>query len=128
MAATVIDIHFLLSVFHLLIIAPLFLFVGFQRAATPRWLYTVLLSLGILIGVYHGWRGLVRWQARSARTWVNLFHVLAVAPLLTYIGYLGEGTPRAAYELLMILTWGLVGYHVFNLVRLLEAHPADVSD
>lgn len=127
MAATVIDLHFLLSVFHLLIIAPLLLFVGFQRSATPRWLYTVLLSLGALLFVYHGGRALTRWQARSARTWVNLLHVIAVAPLFVYIGYLGDGTPRAAYELLLILAWGMVGYHLFQLVRLLEAHPEDTE-
>ena len=125
--ATVVDLHFLLSVFHILTIAPLFLFVAFQRARTPSWIYAVFLALGALLLAYHGWKFMVRWEARSSRTWINLFHVVMVAPLLLYIGYYRDSTPRAAYELLMILSWGLVGYHIFNLVRLLEAHPYETE-
>ena len=125
MAATIVDQHFLLSVFHLLIIAPLFLFVSFQRSNTPSWLYAVFLSMGALVFLYHGWKFMIRWQARSGRTWIHFVHLITVAPLLVYIGYYGNNTPRAAYEMLMILSWGMIGYHLFNLVRLLEAHPHD---
>jgi hypothetical protein len=125
MATTIVDQHFVLSVFHLLVIAPLFLFVSFKRSDTPVWIYTTFLALGILLFMYHGWRFIVRWQARSGRTWIHLVHLLAVAPLLTYIGYQRDMAPRAAYEVLMMVSWGMIGYHLFNLVRLLEAHPHD---
>lgn len=122
---TVVDIHFALSVFHLLVLAPLLLYVAFHRAETPTWVYLSLLAIGGLVFVYHGIKFLSRWQNRSSRAWVNLFHVSIVAPLLLWIGYHQHETPRYYYELLMILSCGLVGYHVFNLIRLLDAHPHD---
>lgn len=128
MTANLVDLHFVLSVFHLLILAPLLLFVCFQRAATPLWIYTLLLALGALVLLYHGYRFLVRWMAGSVRTWVHFLHLVTVAPLLLYIGYHGPQTSRPAYELLTILSWGLVGYHMFQLVRLLDAHPSGLVD
>jgi hypothetical protein len=120
---TIVDIHFLLSLFHLLFLAPLLFFVGYQRASTPKWLYLSLLSVGLLVTGYHGYRFAVRWSQSSERAWINLFHLLTIGPLLTYIGYHGANTPRFAYELLLIGAFGMTGYHLFQLVRLLEAHP-----
>lgn len=123
MPATVVDLHFLLSLFHLLFIAPVLFFVGYQRSATPKWLYLSLLSVGLLITAYHGYRFAARWSQSSDRAWINLLHVATIGPLLTYIGYHQANTPRFAYELLLIAAFGLTGYHMFQLVRLLEAHP-----
>jgi len=117
------DYHFVLSVFHLILIVPLFLFIGFQRAATPEWLYLAILSIGILIFFYHGFKLLTRLKNRSDYAWVNAIHVAIVAPLLIYIGYHKKNTPRFAYELLVMLGFGAGGYHLFNLIRLLDAHP-----
>lgn len=48
--------------------------------------------------------------------WVNLVHVLYVAPLLIYIGYKEKDTPRYAYELLALLGFAALGYHIYSLV------------
>lgn len=117
------DYHFVLSVFHLIIIVPLFLLIGFQRASTPEWIYLAILSMGILIFFYHGFKLLTRLKNRSDYAWVNAIHVAVVAPLLIYIGYHKKNTPRFAYELLLMLGFGAGGYHLFNLIRLLDAHP-----
>lgn len=117
------DYHFVLSVFHLIIIVPFFLLIGFQRASTPEWLYLATLSIGLLIFFYHGFKLLTRLKNRSNYAWVNAIHVLIVAPLLIYIGYHKQNTPRFAYELLLMLGFGAGGYHLFNLIRLLDAHP-----
>lgn len=118
-----IDSHMILSLFHLLIIVPFLLFVGFQRASTPQWIYMALLSIGGVVFLYHGIKFIVRLQRQSGYTWVNALHVFLVAPLMIYIGYHGKETPRFAYELLLMLTFGAAGYHLFSLVKLLEAHP-----
>jgi hypothetical protein len=117
------DNHFWLAIIHLLFVVPLFLYVGFTRAETPRWLYLALFAIGAIILIYHGFKFVVRLSNRSSYTWVNALHILTVAPLLLYIGYHKKDTPRAAYELLLMLGFAATGYHLFSLVKQMEAHP-----
>ena len=81
------DNHFWIAIIHLLFVVPLFLYVGFTRSETPRWLYLALLAIGVIVLVYHGFKLIVRLKNRSGYSWVNAIHVLLVAPLLMYIGY-----------------------------------------
>lgn len=116
------DSHLVLAIFHLLIIVPFLLFIGFKRADTPHWVYLSLFAVGIIILLYHGFRLFTRLRSGSSNAWINTIHALLVAPLLIYIGYHKKETPRSAYELLLLLAFGAAGYHTFSLVRLLEAH------
>ena len=118
-----VDHHFILSLFHILLVSPLLLFVGFQRASTPTWLYNAFLAIGAVILIYHGYKLSIRLSQGSGYIWVNAIHILFVAPLLLYIGYHKRETPRAAYELLLMLGFAALGYHMFSLVRHLEIHP-----
>jgi hypothetical protein len=117
------DNHFWIAIIHLLFVVPLFLYVGFTRAETPRWLYLALLAIGVIVLVYHGFKLIVRLKNRSGYSWVNAIHVLLVAPLLIYIGYNKKETPRSAYELLLMAGFAAGGYHLFSIVKQLQAHP-----
>ena len=116
------DQHFILALFHVLFVSPLFLFVGFQRASTSTWLYNALLAIGAVILLYHGYKLIVRLSQGSSYVWVNAIHILFIAPLLLYIGYHKRETPRAAYEMLLMLGFAAIGYHLFSLVRQMEIH------
>jgi succinate dehydrogenase hydrophobic anchor subunit len=117
------DAHFWVAIIHILLVVPLFLYVGFVRANIPNWLYMALFSIGVIILIYHGIKFLIRLKNRSSYSWVNALHILTVAPLLIYIGYHKKDTPRFAYELMLMLAFAAGGYHVFSIVRMLEAHP-----
>jgi high-affinity Fe2+/Pb2+ permease len=117
------DQHFILSIFHLLFVVPLFLFIGFQRADTPQWVYFAILAIGAVILVYHGFKLIVRVMQRSGFIWINAIHVFLIAPLLLYIGWHKKETPRFAYELLLLLGFAAAGYHLFSLVRFLHIYP-----
>ena len=121
------DNHFWLAIIHLAIVVPLFLYVGIARADTPHWLYLALLSIGLVISVYHGFKLAIRLSARSGHSWINILHILTVAPLLIYIGYHKKETPRFAYELMLMLGFGAGGYHLFSLVKQMDAHPEPQS-
>jgi len=110
------DSHTILSVFHIICVAPLFLFVGFQRADTPEWLYNVLFGLGILLVVYHGIKAMIRYYSKSLSLWINIIHALLIGPLLIWIGFFGKKTSRPAYELLLIAGFGALGYHLKNIL------------
>lgn len=117
------DTHFWLAIMHLLVVVPLFLYIGFIRADTPRWLYLAILTIGVVVLLYHGSKLIIRLKNRSGYSWVNAIHVLLVAPLLIYIGYHKKETPRFGYELLLMAGFAAAGYHLFSIVRQLEAHP-----
>jgi hypothetical protein len=117
------DNHFWLAIIHLVVVVPLFLYVGFVRADTPQWLYLALFAIGAVIMVYHGFKLIVRLKNNSGYSWVNALHIVAVAPLLLYIGYNKKNTPRFAYELMLMLGFAAAGYHLFGVVKMMDAHP-----
>ena len=41
---------------------------------------------------------------------------------MIYIGYNSKKTPRAAYEMLGLVTFAALGYHTFNIIRTLQTH------
>ena len=110
------DAYFLVAIFHVVVIVPLLLWVGFNRAATPEWLYSVLFGTGILVLVYHASKAVSRLIAASPVVWINLIHVLLIAPLLIWIGYYAKRTERPAYDMLLIAAFGAFGYHLYKLV------------
>ena len=117
-----IDYYFALSLFHVLFVTPLFLTIGFLRSNTPTWLYLAILVLGFIILIYHGYKLLLRLKMRSNYTWVNIIHVLIVAPLLLFVGYHKKETPRSAYEMLLLTGFAAGGYHLYSLVNHLQIH------
>jgi len=119
------DKHLLLALFHIAFVVPLFLYIGFQRAATPEWVYNVLFGLGLFILAYHGVMAGIRLMSGSVGAWVNVIHALLIAPLMIYIGYYGKRTPRPAYEMLLILAFGALGYHRKSLIESTQTYIKD---
>ncbi len=117
-----VDPHIMLAVGHILVIAPFLLYVGIQRAAVPGWIFTTLLVLGAVLFLYHGYRAYIRIIKSSPYAWVNLVHAMIVAPLLMYIGFKGRESPRYAYELLLMVAFAALGYHLYSLVISLQIH------
>ena len=110
------DKYFLVVLFHVVLFAPSLMYVGFMRAATPEWVYNVLFGVGLLVLVYHGMKAVVRFAAASPIIWVNLIHVLLVAPLLIWIGFHGKKTQRPAYDMLLMAAFAVFGFHLYKLI------------
>ena len=110
------DTHLLLSLFHIFAVVPYFLYIAFQRASTSPMVYKSAFVLGIFLILYHGYKAFFKWKAGSASLWVNLIHLLFIGPLLVYIGFYQEVTPRAAYELLALSGFAALGYHIYHLI------------
>ena len=108
--------HIAISLFHILIVSPFFLYVAFIRGQLLPWIFTILQILGIVILLYHAYKTMIKWKAQSLSAWVNILHVVAVAPLLLYIGSKGYDTPRWAFEVLAMLGFAVLGYHLYSLV------------
>ena len=109
------DKHVILALFHVGIVAPLFIYVGVQRAGTSDLMFKGLVGLGLFMILYHGYKAFTKWSTGTSGVWVNLIHILLIAPLLIWIGYYGKDTSRAAFELLLMTGFAALGYHLYSL-------------
>ena len=107
---------FILSIVHLVFIAPPLLYIGLMRSATPLWAFQALLLAGLFILLYHVSRYM------KTGSYINIIHILIIAPVLIAIGWKARNTPRSLYEILLMITFALIGWHTLNLVRMTELH------
>ena len=110
------DAFFLIVLLHVTVIVPFLLYIGFNRAATPDWMYSVLFGTGIIVLLYHSYKAIARLIAASPVVWINLIHVFLIAPLMLWIGYYAKRTERPAYDMLLIAAFGALGFHLYKLI------------
>jgi hypothetical protein len=79
-------------------------------------MYSVLLILGIIIILYHGFKVYTKLK-EGFNPWVNYIHIFIVGPLLVYIGLNREKTQRLYFEILLMLAFASIGYHGYYLVN-----------
>ena len=48
--------HTFVYLFHILVVAPLFIYLGYKGAEAPKQLFTILIAMGVVIGLYHGYK------------------------------------------------------------------------
>jgi len=110
------DSRTLVHLFHILFVGSLFLYVGINRDKIYKPLFNILLFLGFVIIFYHLYK-IYGYLNDGKSIWVNLIHVFIVGPLLIYIGYTGENTTRKFFELLLMLGFASIGYHLYYLFQ-----------
>jgi hypothetical protein len=108
------DNHKLVHLFHVLIVGSLFLYVGINRGKIYGALFSILFYLGLVIILYHLYK-IYGYLQVGKGIWVNLIHVFMVGPLLVYIGYNGIKTSRKFFEILLMLGFASIGYHLYYL-------------
>lgn len=108
------DTHKLVHLFHILIVGGLFLYIGINRDKIFRGLFKILFYLGLIIIFYHLYK-IYGYLQTNKGIWVNLIHVVIIGPLLVYIGYNGEKTSRKFFEILLMLGFASIGYHLYYL-------------
>ena len=109
------DTHVIVNLFHIILIAPFLIWIGIARGSFPEWVFTFLMTLGVIVILYQGFKAYMRLLKGSSYIWVNLIHVLWIGPLILYIGYMKKDTPRPAYEMLLLTAFAAFGYHLYEL-------------
>ena len=108
------DSHTLIHLFHIFVVGGLFIYVGMNREKINATLFPILFYLGIGIIIYHLYKAYSYLNAGKG-IWVNLIHILIVGPLLVYIGYYRESVTRKYFEMLLMLGFAAIGYHLYYL-------------
>lgn len=106
---------FFVHLFHILIVGGLFLYVGINRNKIPNYMYPILLSVGVIIVLYHGYK-MYNHIKLNQSYWVSLIHIFIVGPLLIYISYNSSNTKRYFFEILLMLGFAAIGYHLYYLL------------
>lgn len=119
------DVHSIVSLFHILFVAPLFFTIAFFRSDLPIWAFRSIFVLGLFVLVYHAYKFFVKIARHSPWAWINAIHVLIVAPLLIYIGLEQKEAGRASYELAIMVGFAALGYHLYMLVKQLNVAHDD---
>jgi len=102
--------------FHILIVGGLFLYVGITKLDIPKFMYSVLVTIGIIIILYHGFK-IYKKLSVGMNPWVNYIHLFIIGPLLLYIGLNREKTERRYFEILLMLGFASIGYHGYYLIE-----------
>jgi hypothetical protein len=102
---------FYIHLIHILVFSTFLGYIGIEQTKMPKFLYTVILSIGALVIVYHIYKSIFKKDA-----WINYVHILIVGPLLVYIGLYKEETPRKAFELTLMMAFASLGYHSYYMI------------
>ena len=107
---------FFIHLFHIFIVGSLFLYVGITKSNIPPFMYSVLITLGIIIILYHSFK-IYKKLTLGFNPWVNYIHLFIIGPLLLYIGLNREKTERRYFEILLMLGFASIGYHGYYLIE-----------
>ena len=106
----------LLDLFFIFAVTPLLIYIGIQRSGSPEWLFNALTIFAVLIGTYHLYFAYSNLRKGSSNLWINMFHLIAVVPALLWIGSYGKEASRYPYEIILLLGFGSLGYHIYSLM------------
>ena len=104
----------MVNLFHIIIVGGLFLYVGVKKDKITKLLFNILFYLGFIIIFYHIYKT-YNYIKIGKDYWVNLIHILIIGPLLINIGYKREKTKRLYFEILLMLGFASIGYHLYYL-------------
>lgn len=106
--------HIGIHLFHIIFVGTLFLYISINRDKTPKFMFPLLIYLGIIIILYHTYKAYFKLlDGKSA--WINYIHIILIGPLLLFIGLNGKDTSRKYFELLLMTGMASIGYHGYYL-------------
>ena len=109
----------IVNALHVFVLAPLFVYVGLKAEKTPDIIFMVFLIVGIVVALYHSYRIFVTYQSVGLvpYIYINLVHILLVAPLLVYVGMKKVKTEKIIYKALIVFAVTMAlsnGYRLFG--------------
>jgi len=108
--------NLVIHLFHILIIGSLFLYVGITKTNIPNFMYFVIITLGIIIILYHGFK-IYKKLKDGYNPWINYIHFFIIGPLLLYIGMNRDKTQRFYFEILLMFGFASIGYHGYYVIN-----------
>jgi hypothetical protein len=93
---------------HILFGGPLLTYIGYKKDKTETSIFKLLLVSIVLLFLYHGYKLFLHYTKHKYISYVNLFHLLVLVPLLLYVYIRKEKVVYPTYDLLFILGVGII--------------------
>ena len=107
----------IINILHILIIVPLLFLVYYNQKQLPKWSCILLMLISSLSFIYHIYKLVTITDNEKWKIWIYFIHILFILPLIFYIGYNCNETRRMYFELLLLVSFAALGYHLFNLIK-----------
>lgn len=108
------DIHKLISTFHVVFNGPYMIYIGYAQPKNIIF-YWIL----FLIGIFLILDIIYKYYKNKMHAWLYV-HLILFAPLFIYTGYLGikkDKIPYYLYSFLLAIGIAAVGYHLIKLLK-----------
>jgi hypothetical protein len=106
-----------INIVHIILIGPILLYLALEKNI-HKYVYDLLLALGIILAFYFMYM-IYSHKLSSYHVWL-IIHLLIFAPLLMWIGFAKEQTPRIILSLLLAVGCAAIGYHFIRLIQKLQ--------
>ena len=105
-----------ISLLYVLILAPLFLYIGIAREQVPDTIFTLLGLLGIGNFLLNTYASYVKLN-NNQNPWINYINIFLVSPLLIILALNGKTAKRKYFEMLLMCAFAAFGYHLLSIIR-----------
>lgn len=95
---------------HVLIIAPLFIYVGHWYDTHSSWVYYLLGLVGGIVVFYHGSKVLSAGIINAF--FINILHAFLIGPILIAFAIYANAVPTWLFTALLLLGFSAFGYHL----------------
>jgi hypothetical protein len=108
--------HTAYYLFHILFVAPLFLYVGMARKDVPDSIFLLLGLMAAGMFLYHAYQAYTK-LSEGKSAWVNWIHIFLIVPILALLARYKKEASRRYFEMLLLLGFSALGYHGLYLIR-----------
>lgn len=107
----------IINLTHIIFSTPLFIWIGYMKNKTHKYIFYLALVVGIIVLLYHLYKCYLNFIEGNSMYIVNLFHILVVAPLLIYAGIVREKIAYPIPSLMFILGAGGLIHYVIKYLK-----------
>ena len=105
-----------LSIFYVLLISPIFLYIGLGREQVPDMVFLVLGLFGLGNFIINAYWSYIKIK-ENKNPWLNYINLFLVSPLLIILALNGKTANRKYFEMLLMTAFATFGYHLLSIMR-----------
>lgn len=103
-----------INIAHILLIGPLFIYIGLMKGAIHEFIYIILASLGFFVIILHSYLGYFK-IIKNKSALINLIHIFILAPVMLIVAFYMNSANIFYYRFLLAGGFLTIFYHGFKL-------------
>jgi prepilin signal peptidase PulO-like enzyme (type II secretory pathway) len=103
----------ILNLFHIFVVAPFLIYLGYKKNKAPNYLYLISTILGIILLLYHAY------QYFKTNWWINLMHIY-IGLIFILFGLYGRNLPNFMYNFFYLIAFIIIIWHISIIISKLN--------